>query len=543
MSLAMRIAIAQNNYTVGDIQRNLELIKSSVKQAELDNADIVVFSELSLCGYPPEDLLLRPDLYTIIDNAVEDLLALDSQVAMVIGHPIKEAEGLFNVATVIHRGQLLVQYKKQLLPNYSVFDEKRYFESGSEDCVFEFKGLKLGLLVCEDLWYPEPTARVKALGADILLSPNASPYCYGKGTLRSAEMGSRARENELPIVYVNQIGGQDELIFDGCSAVYNEEGQRIFQMAEMAEDFAYIDFDPKTGAIKPSKPYLNQFHGEEEIWQALVLGVRDYAHKNGFKGALLGLSGGIDSAVTLAVAVDALGKENVNAVMMPFRYTASMSIEDAEEEAKALGIEFDVISIEPMYEAFMSQLSHQFKDTEADLTEQNIQARCRGTLLMALSNKFGRLVLTTGNKSEVAVGYCTLYGDMAGGLDVLKDVSKTMVYRLARYRNTVSQVIPERVITRPPSAELAPDQKDEDNLPPYDILDAILEAYVEQDKSLDDIIALGHDEEVVRRVIRLVDINEHKRRQAPPGIRITQRAFGRDRRYPITSGFGRQFKS
>lgn len=539
----MRIAIAQNNYTVGDIRRNLDLIKSSVKQAESEDADIVVFSELSLCGYPPEDLLLRPDLYTIIDEAIEELLHLNSSVAMVIGHPIKQSEGLFNVATVIHGKKILVQYKKQLLPNYSVFDEKRYFESGSEDCVFEFKGVNVGLLVCEDLWYPEPTARVKALGADILLSPNASPYCYGKGALRSAEMGSRARENELPIVYVNQIGGQDELIFDGCSAVYNEEGQRIFQMAEMAEDFAYIDFDKSSGAIKPSKEYLNQFHGEEEIWQALVLGVRDYARKNGFKGALLGLSGGIDSAVTLAVAVDALGKENVNAVMMPFRYTASMSIEDAEAEAKALGIEFDVISIEPMYEAFMTQLAHQFKDTETDLTEQNIQARCRGTLLMALSNKFGRLVLTTGNKSEVAVGYCTLYGDMAGGLDVLKDVSKTMVYRLARYRNTISPVIPERVITRPPSAELAPDQKDEDNLPPYDILDAILEAYVEQDKGIDDIIAMGYDEADVRRVIWLVDINEHKRRQAPPGIRITQRAFGRDRRYPITSGFGRQFKT
>lgn len=539
----MRIAIAQNNYTVGDIRHNLELIKSSLKQAESDNADIIVFSELSLCGYPPEDLLLRPDLYTIIDGAIEELLSLNSSVAMVIGHPIKEPEGLFNVATVIHQKNVLVQYRKQLLPNYSVFDEKRYFESGSEDCVFDFKGVKVGLLVCEDLWYPEPTARVKALGADILLSPNASPYCFGKGTLRSAEMGARARENELPIVYANQVGGQDELIFDGCSAVYNEEGQRIFQMAEMAEDFAFIDFDKTSGAIKPSKDYLNQFHGEQEIWQALVLGVRDYAHKNGFKGALLGLSGGIDSAVTLAVAVDALGKENVNAVMMPFRYTASMSIEDAEAEANALGIEFDVISIEPMYEAFMSQLSGQFKGTETDLTEQNIQARCRGTLLMALSNKFGRLVLTTGNKSEVAVGYCTLYGDMAGGLDVLKDVSKTMVYRLARYRNTISPVIPERVITRPPSAELAPDQKDEDNLPPYDILDAILEAYVEQDKGIDDIVAMGYDEADVRRVIWLVDINEHKRRQAPPGIRITQRAFGRDRRYPITSGFGRQFKS
>ena len=310
----------------------------------------------------------------------------------------------------------------------------------------------------------------------------------------------------------------------------------------MAEDFGCVEFDKAANRLTSMQESSQQWDDEEEIWQALVLGVRDYVNKNGFPGALLGLSGGIDSAVTLAVAVDALGKENVNAVMMPFKYTSSMSIEDAKEEAEALGIEFDIISIEPIYEAFMQQMSQQLAGTELDTTEQNIQARCRGTILMGLSNKFGRLVLTTGNKSEVAVGYCTLYGDMAGGFDVLKDVSKTMVYKLARYRNTVSAVIPERVITRPPSAELAPDQKDEDNLPPYDILDGILEAYVEHDSSISDIVALGYDEATVRRVIRLVDINEHKRRQAPPGIRISSRAFGRDRRYPITSGFGRQFK-
>ena len=355
-------------------------------------------------------------------------------------------------------------------------------------------------------------------------------------------MASRAKENNIPVIYVNQVGGQDELIFDGCSSAYNSCGESIFTAAEMAEDFACVDFDKATNRLTSLQPSSRQWDDEEEIWQALVLGVKDYVKKNGFPGALLGLSGGIDSAVTLAVAVDALGKDNVNAVMMPFKYTSTMSIEDAKEEAEALGVDFDVISIEPIYEAFMQQMSGQLAGTQLDTTEQNIQARCRGTILMGLSNKFGRLVLTTGNKSEVAVGYCTLYGDMAGGFDVLKDVSKTMVYKLAKYRNTVSEVIPERVITRPPSAELAPDQKDEDNLPPYDILDGILEAYVENDSSISDIVALGYDEATVRRVIRLVDINEHKRRQAPPGIRISSRAFGRDRRYPITSGFGRQFK-
>nr|WP_223669098.1 NAD+ synthase [Kangiella shandongensis] len=538
----MRIALAQNNYIVGDIKYNLQLIKNSVIQAEERNADIVVFSELALCGYPPEDLLLRPDLYLIVDKALEEIKSIDTRVAMVIGHPRRQGTEIYNSASFIHNGECLLCYDKQLLPNYEVFDEKRYFTAGSQCPVVEFKGVKISLLICEDLWFKEPAKVAKLAGAELILSPNASPYYHGKAEVRGQEMASRASENNIPVVYVNQIGGQDELIFDGCSSAYNSNGECVFMAAEMAEDFACIDFDKATDRLTSLEQSYKQWDDEEEIWQALVLGVKDYVRKNGFPGALLGLSGGIDSAVTLAVAVDALGKENVNAVMMPYRYTASMSVEDAQAESEALGVEFDIISIEPICDAFMQQMQPQLEGTEPGVTEQNIQARCRGTILMGLSNKFGRLVLTTGNKSEVAVGYCTLYGDMAGGLDVLKDVPKTMVYQLARYRNTVSPVIPERVITRPPSAELAPEQVDEDNLPPYEVLDEILEAYVEHDKSISDIVSLGHDEETVRKVIRLVDINEHKRRQAPIGIRISSRAFGRDRRYPITSGFGRQFK-
>ena len=538
----MRIALAQNNYIVGDIHHNLELIKKSVKQAEAADADIVVFSELALSGYPPEDLLLRQDLYALIEKALNELMSMQSSVAMVVGHPRKEGGDTFNSASLIYQGDCLLTYDKQLLPNYSVFDEKRYFTAASDCPVVNFKGVNISILICEDLWFKEPAKVAKLAGADIILSPNASPYYYGKAEVRGQAMSCRADENDIPVIYVNQVGAQDELVFDGCSSAYDANGETVFTAAEMSEDFACVDFDVENNRLVSLQENSVQFDDEEEIWQALMLGVRDYVKKNGFPGALLGLSGGIDSAVTLAVAADALGTENVNAVMMPFKYTSSMSIEDAKAEAEALGVEFDIISIEPIYDAFMQQMSEQLAGTKLDTTEQNIQARCRGTVLMGLSTKYGRIVLTTGNKSEIAVGYCTLYGDMAGGFNVLKDVSKTMVYRLAKYRNTISPVIPERVITRPPSAELAPDQKDEDNLPPYDILDGILEAYVEHDRSISDIVALGYDDETVRRVVRLVDINEHKRRQAAPGVRISKRAFGRDRRYPITSGFGRQFK-
>ncbi len=537
----MRIAIAQNNYIVGDIHHNLALIKASLQQAEQANADLLVLSELALSAYPPEDLLLRSDLYQLIEDALAELCQVASPVTLVVGHPEKIEDKIFNSASIISNGIILERYRKQLLPNYSVFDEKRYFTPGNENCVITIKGVNIGVVICEDLWFPEPTANCKVAGAEIIVSPNASPYYFGKGHRREAEVGARAKENNIPVLYVNQIGGQDELLFDGASIAYAANGEAIFTANEFAEDFVVFEFDPATNQISTDRQDSVQLDGEAEIWQALVLGTRDYIHKNGMTGALLGLSGGIDSAVTLAIAVDALGAENVNAVMMPFKYTASISIEDARAEAEALGIEFDIISIEPMYHAFMAQLEDKFKGTEPNVTEQNIQARARGTLLMALSNKFGRIVLTTGNKSEVAVGYCTLYGDMCGGFNPLKDVPKTIVYKLAEYRNSISPVIPERVITRAPSAELAPDQKDEDNLPPYEMLDPILKAYVEEDKSIAEIVALGFDEAVVRRVIWLVDANEHKRRQSAPGVRISPRAFGRDRRYPITSGYGRQF--
>ena len=538
----MKIALAQNNYIVGDIAYNLQKIKQSLHHATKEKADILVLSELAICGYPPEDLLLRPDLYFVVQAALEELAQINSEVVIIVGHPEKAGDLLYNAASVIVNGAIQTTYRKQLLPNYSVFDEKRYFSAGQENCVIEVKGVKVGIVICEDLWFPQPVASAKSAGAQIILSPNASPYYFGKGHRRTEEVGARAIENKIPVLYVNQVGGQDELLFDGASIAYDSTGKAIFTANEFAEDFAIFEFDKDSNQLTTERQESIQLHDEAEIWQALVLGTRDYIHKNGMKGALLGLSGGIDSAVTLAVAVDALGAENVNAVMMPFKYTADMSIEDAKEEAQALGIEFDIISIEPMYNSFMGQLEDKFSGTTPDISEQNIQARSRGVLLMALSNKFGRIVLTTGNKSEVAVGYCTLYGDMAGGFNPIKDVSKTMVYKLAKYRNTISQVIPERVITRAPSAELAPDQKDEDNLPPYEVLDPILEAYVEHDKSIADIVAMGFDEAIVRRVIWLVDSSEHKRRQSAPGVRISSRAFGRDRRYPITSGFGKQFK-
>ncbi len=454
-----------------------------------------------------------------------------------MGHPWREDGRLYNAASFYFQGQLLGRYYKQRLPNYRVFDEQRYFTAGEQACVVDFKGHRLGLLICEDLWFSEPAQAAKAGGAELLLSINASPYHMYKVLERQAVMQARCRETALPLVYLNQVCGQDELVFDGQSKVFDAEGrvvQRLEAFEEVLAPVRFLDGVPQPGPVcAPLEPVA-------EVYQALVLAVHDYITKNGFAGAVLGLSGGIDSALTLAIAVDALGADRVQAVMMPFRYTAQMSVEDAREEAELLGVEFDILSIEPMFEAFMGQLAPLFEGTTRDTTEENLQARCRGVVLMALSNKRRRLVLTTGNKSEMAVGYATLYGDMAGGFDVLKDVPKTLVYKLSSYRNTLGYVIPQRVIDRPPSAELAPDQVDQDSLPPYDDLDAILELYVERDASVADIVAAGYDEAVVRKVIRLVDINEYKRRQAAVGPRVTVRNFGKDRRYPITSGFGKQ---
>lgn len=538
MSRSLSIALAQLNLLVGDIEGNTERMLQTVQEQQKAGADLVMFTELALSGYPPEDLLYRNDFYQRCDAQLQRLQQASAEVAILVGHPWREGDKLYNALSLFSEGQLLARYFKQQLPNYGVFDEKRYFQAGSETCVVELKGYQLGLLICEDLWFPGPVDAAKAAGAEMILSINASPYNREKPYIRKTLMAGHCQRTHLPLVYLNQIGGQDELIFDGCSKVFDAAGNMTHRLTAFAEQVTLLELNELE--VVPMTAPAAELPQLAQVYEALVLAVRDYVTKNGFKGAVLGLSGGIDSALTLAIAVDALGKDKVQALMMPFRYTADISIADAKEEAEILGIEFDIVSIEPMFDAFMCQLTPMFAGTERDTTEENLQARCRGVVLMALSNKRRSIVLTTGNKSEMAVGYATLYGDMAGGFDVLKDVPKTLVFKLSEYRNTVSYVIPQRVIDRPPSAELAPDQLDQDSLPPYDILDAILEGYVERDKSVADLVAEGFDEAIVRKVIRLVDINEYKRRQAAVGPRITARNFGKDRRYPITSGFGRK---
>ncbi|NBM56019.1 NAD+ synthase [Proteus vulgaris] len=535
MSRKLKLAMAQLNWVVGDIEGNCERMLSTVKAQE--EADLVMFSELALCGYSPEDLLFRPDFQQRCETQLTRLEQASKKTAIVVGHPWWQNGKIYNALSFFYKGELQARYFKQQLPNYGVFDEKRYFQQGNERCVVPFKGYHLGLLICEDIWINEPIDALKQAGADLVLSINASPYNREKPHVRTQLIKEHCQRTHLPVIYLNQIGGQDELVFDGCSKVFDERGTITHRLAAFDEQTAVVELDELT--IIPMVDPAPELSPLAQVYQALVLATRDYVTKNGFKGAILGLSGGIDSGLTVAIAADALGKESVQAVMMPFRYTSEMSIHDAKEQADLLGIEFDTVSIEPMFDAFMAQLAPMFKDTAADTTEENLQARCRAVILMAMSNKRRRLVLTTSNKSESAVGYSTLYGDMAGGFDVLKDVPKTLVFELSKYRNTLSPAIPQRVIDRPPSAELAPGQTDQDNLPPYDILDAILEGYVEQDKSVSDLVAAGFDEATVRKVIKLVDINEYKRRQAPVGPRITSRNFGKDRRYPITSGFGR----
>ena len=535
----LNIVMAQINPLVGDIQGNTELVIETVRQAEAEHgADIVVFPELTLTGYPPEDLLLRESLELRINKALDAIQGASIQAAVVLGYPRVVAGRVFNMAGVIDGGELTAEYAKQHLPNYRVFDEKRYFVPGDSACVVRVRGVKAAITICEDIWQYEPMMQAADVGANIMLNLNASPFHLGKLDERKELLRERSREGAMPIVYVNQVGAQDELVFDGASMVADSTGQINVQAPSFESCLVPVEI-----AVESGKCLVNtesQTPAPERlasVYQALVLGVRDYVNKNRFKGVVLGLSGGIDSALTLAIAVDALGAERVEAVMMPFRYTSDLSKNDAADEAQRLGVRYQSISIEPIYETFMSALEDEFAGTQRDTTEENLQARCRGVLLMAISNKKGYLVLTTGNKSEMAVGYSTLYGDMAGGFDVLKDVPKTMVFELSRYRNTIEEVIPVSVIERPPSAELAPDQKDEDSLPPYDVLDQILELYVERDYSAQAIIDEGFAEEDVRRVLRLVDVNEYKRRQAPIGPRITQRGFGRDRRYPITNGW------
>lgn len=537
----LRVALAQLNLLVGDVDGNAERIIAVSQRARDElHADAVLFPELSLTGYPPEDLLLRPGLHLRVLRALEQVKRQITGITVVFGLPHQAAGGSYNAAAVICDGTLLNVYHKQHLPNYSVFDEKRYFAAGTEPCVVPINGVPVGITICEDVWHPGPAAQAAAAGARLIFNLNASPYHINKGLEREEVLRKRVAESGVPVVYVNLVGGQDELVFDGGSFIMDASGQVTQRLPVFEEMLALVEFDLDGERVQPRPaacvPTLSL---EASVYRALVLGVRDYIEKNGFRGVVIGLSGGIDSALTLAVAVDAIGSERVEAVMMPSRYTADMSQEDAALEAQALGVSYSVISIEPLFNAFLGALAGEFAGAPPDTTEENIQARCRGVVLMAISNKKGKIVLTTGNKSEMAVGYATLYGDMAGGFDVLKDVPKTLVFRLATYRNTIAPVIPQRVIDRPPSAELAPDQKDSDSLPPYPVLDAILERYVEQDQCLEEIVATGYDEQTVRRVLCMVDRNEYKRRQAAPGVRITRRAFGRDRRYPITSGYGK----
>ena len=539
MAEKVRIRLIQDSFLVGDIKGNTRKIITLSEQARQSGIDLVVFPELALTGYPPEDLLLRQGFIRQIDSAIEKIQQSVTGIDIVLGAPRHSDDKLFNSAFWIRDGQQLAEYDKYTLPNYAVFDEKRYFASGDQPVVVTLKGVPFGLSICEDIWYQGPSEDAAKAGAKAMLIINASPYHRGKYQERLDILQQRIQQTGMSMFYLNIVGGQDELVFDGESLVLDSTGKLITQgpdFESVALD-VWIDAEGNTGTDQALLPL--PLSDEASVYKALVTAVRDYVGNNGFDGVVIGLSGGVDSALTLAIAVDALGADQVHAVMMPSRYTARMSLDDAAEEATTLGVDYRIISIEPSFQAFLDTLKDDFAGTEPDITEENIQARCRGVILMALSNKLGRMLLTTGNKSEMAVGYSTLYGDMAGGFAPLKDVSKTLVYRLCHYRNSISPVIPARVIERPPSAELRPDQVDQDSLPDYAVLDGILELSVEQDRPKAEVIAAGYDEAIVDRVIRMVQLNEYKRRQAPPGVRITRRAFGRDRRYPITSGYRR----
>ena len=539
MARALRLVIGQLNTLVGDVSGNVErVIAAAVDARDRLKAGIIVFPELTLTGYPPEDLLQRLHIYGQVQAGLERVQREVQGITVVVGHPQRVDDKVYNAASVIADGRIVANYFKHLLPNYSVFDEKRYFTSGDDPCVINVDGLQIGITICEDVWQRDAVTQSTAAGARLVLVLNASPYHTGTGRERERLVQQRVGESKVPMVYVNLVGGQDELVFDGESFVIDGSGRLAQRCPAFEEGLYEVDFDIHDGIPFPVQRLIAAEDSlEGEVYRALVLGVRDYVRKNRFPGVAIGLSGGIDSALTLCIAVDAFGPQQVEALMMPSRYTSAMSLEDARAQAQALGVAYHVLPIDPLFEAFLATLKDEFQGRARDVTEENIQARIRGTLLMAVSNKTGKMVLTTGNKSEMAVGYATLYGDMAGGFGAIKDVYKTLVYRLAEYRNRRGEVIPRRVIDRAPSAELAPDQKDSDSLPPYDVLDRILELYVEQDRSPEEIIAAGFEEETVRRVAAMVDRNEYKRRQAVPGVRITRRAFGRDRRYPITSGY------
>ena len=535
----MKIAIAQLNLMLGDLDGNVDRLVAEAERARAAGAALIVTPELALCGYPPEDLLFRHDFRRACAAALASLCQRVQGIAMIVGHPHvyqgadDERERLFNAASLIRNGRVIHSYLKQRLPNYQVFDEKRYFETGHKPFVFELDDVKIGVLICEDVWFPQPVAATVKAGAQIIVVPNASPYDTKKLETRYDVVRSRVAETGVPILYAHWTGGQDELVFDGASFGINGDGTLGYQERQFEEALGMVTFTQGriSGDVHPLLPPA------ASVYRALVVALRDYVNKNGFPGVLLGLSGGVDSALTLAIAVDALGAERVRAVMMPSAYTAQISLDDAREMAAIQNVAYEEIVITPVFEAFKSALAPAFAGRNEDTTEENIQARVRGTLLMSMSNKFGYMVVTTGNKSEMAVGYSTLYGDMAGGYAILKDVSKTLVYQLCHWRNAQSVVIPDRVITRPPSAELRPDQKDQDSLPDYAILDQIVELFMEHDRAPSEIVAAGFAEADVTRVTRLLKINEYKRRQSPVGAKITRRGFGKDWRYPITSKY------
>ncbi|MCL2636150.1 MAG: NAD+ synthase [Betaproteobacteria bacterium] len=533
----LRIAVAQFNATVGDLTGNVERIVQCAAEARARGAQVLLTPELALCGYPPEDLLLRPDFYRACDQALAELAGRVGDIALVVGHPLAADGHCYNAASVIENGRCTAVYRKNRLANYEVFDERRYFAAGEAPCVVTLGGVRCGINICADIW-EEGAFEAAAAGAELMLVLNASPCHLEKHLDRHQALGQRVAASGTPAIYCNLVGGQDELVFDGASFAL-DAGQSVrMRLPQFEEALGIVDF--RAGELS-SADLAAELPLEAEAYRALVLGVRDYIGKSGFPGVIVGFSGGIDSALTLCVAVDALGADKVRAVMMPSPYTAQMSLDDAREMARRLGVRYDEIAIAPAMQTYAALLEPLFADLPADTTEENIQARIRGNLLMALSNKTGALVLTTGNKSEIAVGYCTLYGDMAGGFAVIKDVYKTLVYRLAHYRNGISPMIPDNIIARPPSAELKPGQVDQDSLPPYEVLDAIVRAYMEEDRSPREIIAAGLPEEAVRRVVRLLRLAEYKRRQAPVGIRITPRGFGKDWRYPITNRYRDEF--
>ncbi|MGI9237111.1 MAG: NAD+ synthase [Woeseiaceae bacterium] len=539
MDNRIKVALAQIDLAVGDVAGNTaKIIDYATRARDSERADLVVFPELSVSGYPPEDLLFHAGLRQGVEKAVAEIRDNVFGIAILIGFPEYDDGKIYNSCAVFSDGYAISHYRKHLLPNYSVFDEERYFTAGKDPAVFLLKGIRIGMTICEDVWRPEPIARSRSAGAECVIAINGSPFELNTQERREQTVRSRIAEVGVPVVYLNMVGGQDELVFDGGSFVVDAEGETCFRAPPFEEALYTIELNGAAkGVVPKTGDCAEALSTEASIYKALVTGTRDYVMKHGFEGVVIGLSGGIDSALVLSIACDAIGAERVRVVMMPFRYTSAMSQEDAAKQAALLDVRYDVIPIEPMYDATIRQLAPIFGDQPADVTEENIQARCRGLLLMAISNKTGHMLLTTGNKSEMAVGYATLYGDMAGGFAPIKDCSKTMVYRLASYRNSRSEAIPKRVITRPPSAELRPDQKDTDSLPDYDVLDPILEAFIEDDLSVAEITEQGFDRDTVLRILEMVKRNEYKRRQAPPGVRISGRAFGRDWRYPITSGY------